>query len=142
MSKENVLKKMTYQGLFNAEKEKVPERTSRSKSRSVSKVSSISKSINQTQLSNRSWRKYSPKKNTKTEQSETVPGNTASSDSIFKEKKKKVEQDLMKKIIKLKNTTVKIDNNFKEQLATANKSLLQKSNMNESGRFEEMQIYL
>ena len=126
---------MTYQGLFNAEKEKVPERTSRSKSRSVSKVSSISKSISQTQQSNRSWRKYSPKKSTKTELSETNPTNTASSDNIFKEKKKRVEQELMKKIIKLKNTTIKIDNNFKEQLATPNRSLLQKSNVNDSGRF-------
>ena len=48
----------------------------------------------------------------------------------------------MKKIIKLKNTTIKIDNNFKEQMATANRSVLQKSNVNDSGRFEEMQIYL
>ena len=129
MSNENHRKRMTFQGIFQAEKEKVPEKTSRSKSKSRSKVNSISKSINQSQLSNRSWRKYSPKKSTLTEPSDATPHSKTTQDNIFREKKKSVEQELMKKIIKLKNTSIKIDNSFKEQLNTTTRSNAPKSNL-------------
>ena len=48
----------------------------------------------------------------------------------------------MKKIIKLKNTSLKIDNNFKEMLSNASKPQLQNSNVKEDQKFEEMQIFL
>jgi hypothetical protein len=51
----------------------------------------------------------------------------AQSDNIFREKKKRVEQELMKRIIKLKNISTKIDHSFKEQLAFFNQSSAQPS---------------
>ena len=50
-------KRLTFQGVINAEKEKLPEKSSRSRSKSRSKASSISKSISGPMTSNRSWKK-------------------------------------------------------------------------------------
>lgn len=61
MSSQNFKKRMTFQGLFEAEKEKIPERSSRSRSKSRSKASSITKSAGGGKMTNRSWRKTEPK---------------------------------------------------------------------------------
>ena len=143
MSNEQFRKRNTFQGLFNAEKEKVSEKTSRSKSKSRSKVNSISKSIGATQRSTRSWRKVEPRERHQTEHSETSLTNHTNSDNIFRDRKKNVEQELMKKIIKLKNASIRVDASLKEQLNAIRQSQpAMNSSKEEPGRLEEMQNFL
>ena len=48
----------------------------------------------------------------------------------------------MKKIIKLKNTSIKIDTTFKDQLASLKETSQSNSNVQEDFKAEEMQNYL
>ena len=85
-------KRLTFQGLINAEKEKVPEKSSRSRSRNRSKASSISKSMsNISQLTSRHSLKVEKRVSP---QKETVDNSQKSTviQSVFRENKRTAEQ--------------------------------------------------
>ena len=106
-------KRLTFQGIINAEKEKVPESTSRSKSKNRSKVSSLSKNISRSNISRTSIRKTETNivENNSTSD---VPNTSRVNQNIFRQNKRSAEQQMMKKIIKLKNYVTKLENTIKQ----------------------------
>lgn len=86
-------KRLTFQGLINAEKEKVPEKSSRSRSRNRSKASSISKSMsNMSQLTSRHSQKVEPRKSPQKESVIEQGQKTTVSQSVFRENRRTAEQ--------------------------------------------------
>ena len=135
-------KRLTFQGLINAEKEKVPEKSSRSRSRNRSKASSISKSMsNISQLTSRHSLKVEKRVSP---QKETVDNSQKSTviQSVFRENKRTAEQQMMRKIIKLKNTVTRLETVMKENLTNNSKAEAKNEGDILLPKFNEIQNFL